>query len=396
MSNGRNMKIKKLFIQTRCLIAKISLNRAIKRYNKLKLKQENFDEKQLYNTTDQGKEQLFRESYIKSKAYIAIAVGVCLLILSFFIGYILNTKNDMSGEVVAILTSISTTLSSIVSIVIGLGIGTLVLDFFGYINYTRDRIKEVMLDKKYIKTLSDAEKEKLISDAESSLYFEDGNVVDNSLYENIKQQITPLIQKDYMKQYTVHVDCHIDEKKKCIEKTIKKTMEIICHKDGTSYQLPFSNYLTKIDGVDGKDLYKIVRCTCNKTDVTTELKDKIQEIEPDNQQNKEDIKFTLNHAFTLNKGLNIITIETKTMVPSHDNTYSHIISEPCQKYDVSFCWDNNDYEVVGFAFAIDTENSKNELKQVVFKNKYKMSYDISVKDWTLPGEGCVFVINKKA
>lgn len=351
--------------------------------------------KELEIDGEQEQERAWQEKYIKSKAYTAIFIGVLMLTLTFFLSYICETVN-LGPTLKSLCKAFITVLNSVISIIIGMGISTLVLDFFSYIKYTRNRIKEIMLDKKYIETLSNEEKRGMIERAEHSLYFRNGDVIDNSLYANIKELIIPLIEENYYKQYKVHVDCYVDEDKQIITKKVHKIMDIVCigKKDFT---IPFSTYMLKIDNVNDDDLYRITKCIWEGKDITGEVNKGIKPETMGKNEKEEnmEVKFKVDYIFDLNPGLNRIEICTETKVPLSDNVYAHTITIPCQRYSINYSIHNSDYEVLGYGFAFDDPNHKDKTDRVIYKNKYDDCFKIRFESWTLPGDGVVFLINKK-
>ena len=344
--------------------------------------------------SENDREKLFYEKNIKSKAVISIIFGSMVLIINFMLSLSCRIS-DWSPLTTSLIECFSEILNIVTSIIVGIGISTLFLDFFGYIKYTKDRIKEVMVDKDYIRTLSDDEKRSIIGKAEESLYFKNGQVVDTSLYANIKERLIPLIDTSYISQYNVQVDCYPDEKNKTIKKQIHKVIEIVCNKENDSFEMPFSTYCFSIPGIDNKLLYNIDLCKFNDNDLTQDAKSKLQTVPVNDEAGNTDVKFVLKYDLRLSEGKNIIEIRTTTIVPASDNTYEHTITMPCKRYNINFSVHNKDYEVLGYAFAWDTFNGVNNLNRVIYKYMYDGSFRISFENWTLPGNGCVFVIKKK-
>ncbi len=255
-------------------------------------------------------------------------------------------------------------------------------------------MKEVVVDKQYIKTLSDEEKRAIIFAAEESLYFKNGKIADNSLYANIKRKVVPLLSTNYFTEYLIHIDCFVDEYKNIIIKKSHKIMRIMSLEDNYRFKIPLSVYLTKIpDIIDDKELYKVEYCVINDEDMTEKVKNMDpQEVAAEENQNVENIRFDYSNEFILHKGLNTIELKTETIVPIYDNTYSHNVEIACMKYCVDFNMKTDSYDTIGFGFALDTLGTG---ERVVKKNKFDNSYRIRFEDWALPGDGCVFVINKK-
>lgn len=351
-------------------------------------------EKSEHNSSIMGRdeEKRWQTKYIKGKAYLAIGIGTLVLVIAFLLSYICETSNWSETEKILCRTLV-TAINSVFSIFIGIGISTLVLDFFSYIKYTRERIKEIMLDKTYIETLSEDEQKRIINICEKSLYFKQTEIPNDSLYMNIKELIVPLIEENFYRQYKVHVDCYIDEQKSIIHKKVHKILDIECSADNSVFKMPFSTYLTKVDEIKTEELFKLTKCLHDGKDITDDIQNYIEMKEVE-FPNLEDIKFTINHEFLLKKGLNRIETRTETIVPIADNTYAHTITIPCKRYSVNFSLHNPNYEILGFAFAFDDEQHKNDLDKVIYKDKYDDCFKIRFENWTLPGDGVVFTINK--
>ena len=347
-----------------------------------------------------------KKSVIKHRAWICVLIGIVLLLLMILGTAIVEICITNETAKTVVLTSLNG-ISCVISMVIGIGVSTLALDFFAYVQYTRERIKEVMLGKDYIETLADSEKEKLIKRLEQSLYFDRGNVLDNSLYANIKQKIIPLLTQEYIREYDINIDCYVNEKQGYIRKKTFRRMTIVALNDTSEFRIPVSVYLTKLNGeadnnnegniveengVDSSE-YVLESCVFNREDITAEVK---RAIKPEPTRlgevpTIENVKYKVDYKVKLEKGINTLEIRTQTKVPIHDNTYSHTISDACQRYNVKFNMLSPDYMVLGFGFALEEKNGERVVKQT----RYDSSFEINFTEWALPGDGCVFVINKK-
>lgn len=366
-----------------------------KKCSKYQKKYQFYEEKTVELSTEEGQEKAWQEKYIKSKAYTAVIIGVTVLVVTFLLSYVCELS-EWNETIKAFCGTIITALNSVCSIIIGIGISTLVLDFFSYVKYTRNRIKEIMIDKKYIETLSSDEKRKMIESAEHSLYFRNGEVIDNSLYANIKELIIPLIEENYFKQYKVHVDCYVNEEEGTIIKKVHKIMDIM-RIGKENFRIPFSTYMYKIPGKDNKELYKITKCICDGEDLTATISEKIKHdnVNVGDEEEDMEIKFNVDHDFKLKMGLNRIEVCTETIVPIRDNVYAHTLAIPCQRYSSNYSVHSADYEVMGYGFAFDDQKHKDKIERVIYKDKYDDCFKIRFENWTLPGDGVVFMINKK-
>lgn len=371
-------------------------DRVNQKYNKYAEKHKMYIKEEVELQTEYGREKRWQEKQIKAKAYFAIIIGILVLIISSLISYYCDKISTLSSEEKALWTVTSTALNSVVGIIVGIGISSLVLDFFSYIRYTRERIKEIMLDKKYIMTLSDDEKRNLIRNAEQSLYFRDGEVIDTSLYANIKQHIIPLIENNYYRQYKVHIDAYVDAENGVIKKRIHKIMDIMCINNDTDFKIPFSTYISKTDDVNSDPIYQVQECKYDNRDVTDEVVEKITMDDVNSPENNEQIRYGIDYIFKLKKGLNRIEVRTQTIVPISDNIYAHTITIPCQRYSINYSVHDASYDVQGYGFAFDDEKHKDDIDRIIYTDKYDDCVKVRFENWTLPGDGVVFILNKKS
>lgn len=388
-------KIKKWGIDRAVSYNKKRLKKAIKKYNKIKNDSDELVEQLIEQETESWKENKNKESVIKAKAYIAILLG-CILLLLSFLADIYFSSVDLKGIKRTILDAALNIINIVISMVIGIGVSTIVLDFFSYVQYTRDRLKEIIVDKTFIKKLSDDEKRSIIFKAEESLYFKDGKILPNSLYADVKKKVIPLLDACYFSDFVMNISCDIDEKGGYVHKEILKHMTIISNEDGAEFKLPFSVYLRKTDGEDVEHAYDVVSCFFQYEDITQsflerQVEPEVKAAEHDNQDN---ICYKEDYTFLLKKGENIIELRTRTTVPITDNVYMHTISLPCMNYSTTFSMNTEGYTVAGYGFALE-DYSPNTKKKNVNYSRVGNSLTIRIDEWALPGEGSMFIIDRE-
>lgn len=372
---------------------KKKLEKFIKKYNRTKSACDEFGEKILEQKTEEWKVNKSRENAIKSKAIIAILIGCFLLSISFFMDIYFSTI-DLPEVTKSIWNALLNILNIITSMVVGIGVSTIVLDFFSYVQYTRDRLKEIIIDKSFIKKLSEEEKKNIIFKAEESLYFKDGKILPNSLYADVKKKITPLLDTYYFSEFDMTISCDVDEDKGVIRKEILKSMKIISNKNDEEYEIPFSVCLRQPDCEEVEEAYEIISCIFQSKDITADFKEaqektKIKVRESD----KDDTQISAKYLFKLKKGENRIEMRTKTVVPISDNTYSHYFTIPCMKCSTTFIMNTENYSVDGYGFALEDKRDSEDGKNNVNYHRVGGSLTISIDEWALPGEGSMFIIN---
>ncbi len=325
----------------------------------------------------------FSRENISSRSIGFIVGSVLFLIISMLLE-IISEYVIPSGFRKIILEGFSKFIENIAGIVFAASVGTLMLDFFSYIKYAQERIKEVIIDKNFLRTVSNDEKKKIISTLESSLYFKDEEIPQDSLYTNIKHKVIPLLDNEYFEKYHTHIDCEIKDDK--IYKTIYNNFTIYSYTDNASFKLPFSIYYSVEDIKNIDKHYDFQNLLFNNEKLKTSQEDSFSE-EIDGNFNSKQMKYSFQKELPLKKGINTISYEVNSVVDISDNIYSRTLTLPCKNFTVDFNLNSSDYNVKAYGFAIDKTES-------VKIHTYANSCRIEFLDWIIPGDGFIFVINK--
>ncbi len=333
--------------------------------------------------TDKNESINFSKENISARSIGFIVSSVLILIISLLLEIIAEYLVP-SGFWRILLESFSKFIENIAGIIFAASIGTLMLDFFSYIKYAQERIKEVIIDKKFLRTVSDDEKKNIISTLESSLYFKDEEIPQDSLYTNIKHKVIPLLDSEYFEKYHTHIDCKIEDGK--IYKTIYNKFTVYSYTDNASFKLPFSVYYSVEDIKNIDNHYEFRNLKFNNQKLETSKNDTFSQ-EIDGSFNSKQKKYSFQRELPLIKGPNTISYEVSSIVDISDNIYSRTITLPCKNFTVDFNLDSDDYNVKGYGFAIDKTES-------VKIHTYAKGCQIEFLDWVIPGDGFIFVINK--
>lgn len=318
------------------------------------------------------------------RAKNTITISILLLPINFFAYLFLSHIWVDHPVLIAIIEALYSLANSIIGIIFGIGISTLALDFFSYVKYAQERIKEVMLEKGYLDTLSSEEKRKIINSLESSLYFKSEPIPPDSLYMNIKSKIIPFLDRNYLENYFLHIDCNFNED--IITKNSTHELTIFSIKGDSEYTLPFSVYMDK----SNNSSYKVTSLKFNGKPVDSfDSESHVDCSTSTDERNKEILKNHLEYKFKLQQGINTITYTSVSTVDITDMSYSHNLTMPCKHYIAEIAMKNSAYDVRGCGFAIDKNESLN-IKY--FDNICRIEFC----DWTIPGDGIIFVFNKKA
>ncbi len=390
-------KVKSNRLEKTALKNEKKLKKYIKKYSETKLAKEEYAEQLVEQETENWRANKSRENAIKAKALTAILIGCILLLISFIVDVYFSTieLKEIQGSILKASLSI---LNIVTSMVVGIGVSTIVLDFFSYVQYTRDRLKEIIVDKSFIKKLSDEEKRNIIFKTEESLYFKDGRILPNSLYADVKKKITPLLDSCYFSEFLMTISCDIDEKNGVIRKEILKNMKIISNENDSEFTVPFSVSLRQPDCEEVEQAYEIVSCIFRLEDVTDDFiaaQEEIKIKEGERISSSDDTRFKTNYSFKLKKGENILELRTKTVVPINDNVYSHYFTLPCMRYSATFNINNDNYSISGYGFALEDKRGSEDGKNNVNYSRVGNSLTIRINEWALPGEGSMFIIDRK-
>ena len=328
-------------------------------------------------TKDKDKKD-YNKVNIKSRARLTLIIATLVFLFSVAVktGSLYIFENEKVLTAIDIIGSLA---ESVSGIILGLSIGNMSLDFFSYADYMRERIEEVIIKKNFLKTISDKEKRNIIEMLESSLYFNDQPVDVNSLYYNIKNKIVPLRQ--YYERSFTHIDCRIEDG--FIYKTLYNTLVIKTEEEETYYKLPFSVAFNKNNINQKKEAYNITRVMVNGEPVEILKKHLVCDKTRDNVH-----VYSFEYPLTLKKGINTIQYVSNSIVNIQDNTYTRTVVVPCKNCVVEMSLQNEDYEILGQGFAIEKEKNLD----IQYYNK---ACRIEFRDWIIPGDGCIFIINKK-
>lgn len=370
---------------------KEKVNKYYKKWKKSEIGLEEFLDEQFEKNGEDWKKRNAQKKAINHRAIMYIMFCIILLLISMIISIYIEVKtNEIDPFLLIVIRQGLDAVNIVMSITAGIGVSTLVLDFFSYVQYARERLKEIVVEQSFIQKLSDEEKERLLMTIEESLYFQNVEAETNSLYMDVKRKITPLLRYIYFSDFFMRVDCEVDEELGIINKSIFKQMYIISEEENKKFKIPYYVRVPKAENIETKDVYEVEECIFNGKNITVNFWDK------ESEKIKEDEEKILNirseYEFILHKGRNQIFLKTKTRVPMEDTTYSHVITLPCLNYTVEYNVNTEGYHVLGYGFSLIELNGKVE-DRTINKFRHGNSMRLTMNQWTLPGEGSVFILN---
>lgn len=283
-------------------------------------------------------------------------------------------------------------LSNFGSLVISISSGSLLLELFGYVNYTRKRMCEILCEDDVLHVLTVARKKELKTALLNNLYMPNKDLGDNNIVQVIDNEMDNILKDYYFKEYIMYVDIGIIEIDgvKYIKKEIKKTYEA---ETINNQECVIDNLLKmQISPIENVEVVKLDYLYINNEqikNVNLKNKDNYNEISNhydavfyiDTEEIQEKLKFTKQIS---------VDLKYTTITEISDKIFSHQIGKPCKHYCIHFNYDSSlELDIVGFGFM--TTNDKNKKRIVKKKNGHMLRF----LTWILPGDGVMAVITTK-
>jgi len=289
-------------------------------------------------------------------------------------------------------TKLKGVLFNIGQVCISISVGSLLLEWFGYVNYTRKRMCEVLSENEVLRVLSKKRKQDLKTAILNNLYMPNKDLGENNIVSAIDSEMDNILKDYYYKEYIMYVDISVEiiDENKYIKKTIRK---IYC-----------------ADTINGEKckLGKLLEIQMNpvlddKTLLLKELKINDERIEDivikrnDNTgepRNHYDTIFYADTSKIIDKlefsdSIKIdMTYETYTDI--NDKVFSNQVSRPCKHYCIHFNYtDKINLDLVGFGFMTSENTEKTRVVRTL--NGHMLRF----MSWILPGDGVMAAITIK-
>ncbi len=326
-----------------------------------------------------------------------IITAVCILVLSVCCVLKpickLNWINDVLFPLLEMLCSIAITAA----------IGTYLIEWKGFIQYTQERMSEILAKPNMVKNLNDDYQKRLLS----SLINEHTGINDvefdaflNKFYDVAKDQSQKYGY--YLKEQVNDVSC----------KKYKRDKVEYIDRNGVSYRIlkhTRTSIYSSITSVP-KEIKEILRVNVTDKELpligktvvvrnvyvdTERLKSteyKLYSTQNNEYSKKFDTVYKTKYICELNNpkkfdGHDItIKIEYDTIEPHTDYSYCTRVKQFCKKYKMNFAFDKDDFDIHGQIFMFG-ERKGNFLSED--------SINFEVDDWLLPGEGTNIFIRRK-
>lgn len=320
-----------------------------------------------------------------------ILLSICLIFVGMFIysvSYILGTQFAFYAD------NIKSIIDDVAKVLVTISIGSCLLEWFGFVEYIRRRIRDVIIKDDYISSLTKEKKIALKSKLEQDIYYPDSNSDKDSLIYVVQNEIYPLLNDYYYDEYVTHVICLIEGNK--LKKRIKR--RIVLLKDTSEeIKIPVKSFFspalkseTKEDAEKCVTLktMTVARGDCPARDVKDKYKIIWNEV-----SSPDEYKFSYclsGDDLTLRDEALIVEIEILTEVDTDDFVYIQRVNRPCRDFTIHFHYDNSKCAIDVNAFGFMTEQHNNK---TVYSN-LENCFVIRFTDWLLPGDGVCFYINE--
>lgn len=294
----------------------------------------------------------------------------------------------------------SNAISTIGQTVMSISISSLLLEWFGYVNYTRKRMCEILAEDEVIKVLDMKRKKELKSALIKNIYMPDKHTEDNSIATIVDDEMDKVLKGYYFDEYILYIDAYkiTENNNTYIKKDIRITFNAKSVKgDKCVIETLLSMYLEPIQNSNLKPV-ELRKLVIDEKDVTDVFRGELESI-----ANTGDLKETYSRMYYLGKNNKkfkqymtfrdsvYVDMEYSTIVGMDDLMYSHQIDKACKHYCMHFNVKDNEFDttVIGFGF-MSLGNTKRQ--RCVKTNNGEM---LRFLDWILPGDGVCVVLKEK-
>lgn len=311
---------------------------------------------------------------ILGEALFGIALGIILFLLPI---------KDVTVEGI---------INNIGQLIISVSAGSLLLEWFGYVNYTKKRMCEILSENEVLEVLSTKRKKNLKTAILNNLYMPNKDLGENNIVSVIDNEMDNILKDYYYNEYIMYVDIKIEKVngKKYIKKVIRKTFSAetingdeckIEHLLETQINPVLNEKTVSLDKVfiNGKKIEGITMCTRDNSEDASNHYDRIV------YANIENIRDLLKFRDKIS-----IDMTYTTYTDINDKVFSHQINRPCKHYCIHFNYSKNiDLDIVGFGFMTNGNNDKKRLVKTL--NGHMLRF----LSWILPGDGVMAALTIK-
>ena len=327
------------------------------------------------------------EKMLNTAAIIAYAIIGCIVGIAIVLNaYKFGEMNDVVKNIGALIVSISS--------------GTAFLEMFGYVNYTRKRMCEILCEDEVIKVLDIERKKELKSALIKNIYMNNApelQMEENNISTIMDEEMDNILQEYYFEECIMYIDVSVEKDKngnQYFKKKIRQTFTAkTVNKQKCVLKSPISTYLKPPSDMEP---LKITRFVINNEELDCSAWKLTSQSNNDELKNTYTNKYSMDEVIKQNKEKFTFTdridvdFEYYTLVYIDDNVYSYQIQNACKH----FCIHINvpsEYKIIveGFGFMSLGNNKKQRLIET--ENGCMLRF----LDWILPGNGIMAVFQKR-
>lgn len=334
------------------------------------------------------KEMFFNKISLWGVGVVGILVGIVLILISYHI----NFKDDVNS----IIQMIGQT-------VISISVSSLLLEWFGYVNYTQKRMCEILAEDEVINILDMKRKRELKSALIKNIYMPNANFEENNIATIVDDEMDKVLKGYYYDEYITYIDAYKQNigDNTYIQKDIRVTFTAKSVKgDKCIIERLLSTYLKNIKDQNDKSINPVIlkKLVVNGNDITDEFKNSLT-----SGTNEGDLKSTYPNSYSLDKNNNnfkkymtfkdsiYVDMEYSTLVDMTDLMYSHQIDKACKHYCMHFNVKPNEFDITVLGFGFMSLGNTKRQRCVETNNGYMLRF----LDWILPGDGVCVMLNSK-
>lgn len=339
----------------------------------------------MWHLSKSKKEEIFNKVSLFAVSIIGCLVGILLIVVTPNIPFLLKHKQ---------------TIETIGQTIISISFSSLLLEWFGYVNYTRKRMCEILVEDDVIKILDKKRKMELKSALIKDIYMYNAPTLqneENNISTIIDNEMDNILRDYYFEEYIIYIDVSFVEHngKKYIKKKLRHTFTAkTINKQKCILESPINTYLKSSD--ENLEAFKLEKCK-----VDGQLQDIsnwkiIGEDNTDNMQQTYNKYYSFssiikenNKIFTFNEKIDI-DFEYSTYVEIDDLVYIYQIRKACKH----FCIHYNapiEYKILmeGFGFMSTSDSQRQRLVET------ETGCMLRFLDWILPGNGVIAFLQPK-
>lgn len=334
-----------------------------------------------------NQEQILNKLLIFSTAAFGVTVGIIFMLIS-------------NLNVIENIGNLGDLLNTLGQVLITVSIGSLLMEWFGYVNYTRKRMCEILVEDEVIKVLDLKRKMELKSALIKNIYMYNATALQNeehNISTIIDYEMDNILRDYYFDEYIIYIDVSILEVngEKYIEKKMRHTFTAkTINKEKCTLESPFNAYLKPPE--ENLSAFKLEKFVINgeSQDIT---KWKMDENNNTKEMPKTYTKYypfdsiidSNKSKFTFNEKIDI-DFEYSTIVDIDDLIYTYQIRKACKHFCIHF---NAPIEfkilMEGYGFMSTGDSQRQRVVET------ETGCMLRFLDWILPGNGVAVFLQKK-